>query len=155
MKKAPAITSIGGMKSRRSNRSLAAKKVDELEFPSETSEKELEQDKKNMLNALEDRILLRSLESYGRDVDLVKKVLPVFGSTRKRTIDKIRSRWQQLKPRKESTEVWKKWVTEKVAIAASEEMVSAVEPRTDADDSRRKSLREARRKSTVDVLFSE
>ena len=155
MKKAPAIFSSGGMKSRRSNRSLAAKKVDELEFPSETSEKELEQDKKNMLNALEDRILLRSLESYGRDVDLVKKVLPVFGSTRKRTIDKIRSRWQQLKPRKESTEVWKKWVTEKVATAPSEEMLSAVEPRTDADDSRRRSLREARRKSTEDALFSE
>jgi monoamine oxidase len=155
MKKVPAMSPNGGMKSRRSNRSLVAKKIDEPEFPSENSEKELEQDKKNMLNALEDRILLRSLESYGRDVELVKKVLPVFGSTRKRTVDKIRSRWQQLKPRKESTEAWKKWVTEKVAIAAPEETISAVEPRTDADGNRRRSLREARRKSAVDVLFSE
>jgi hypothetical protein len=155
MKKAPATSPKGGMKSRRSNRSLATKKVDEPEFPSETSEKESEQDKKNMLNALEDRILLRSLESYGRDVDLVKKVLPVFGSTRKRSIDKIRSRWQQLKPGKESAEAWKKWVTEKAAIAAPEETVSAVEPRTDADGNRRRSLREARPKSTVDALFLE
>eukprot|EP00980_Cylindrotheca_fusiformis_P029645 scaffold23642_cov117-Cylindrotheca_fusiformis.AAC.3 len=70
------------------------------------------------MNALEDRILLRSLQSYGTDTSLVRsKVVPVFGSKRKRKADQIRSRWKQLQassPGATSSPAWKKWVTKQV-----------------------------------------
>lgn len=49
------------------------------------------------LHALEDRTLLRSVESYGRDFAFVRaKVLPVHGSSRRKNPSQLRTRYQTL-----------------------------------------------------------
>jgi hypothetical protein len=68
---------------------------------------------------LEDRILLRSLESYGRDCAFIRSnVVPVYGSTRKRSANQIRNRWQQLVTRtKPADEVdWMSWQAQTVSV---------------------------------------
>jgi hypothetical protein len=68
---------------------------------------------------LEDRILLRSLESYGRDCAFIRSnIVPVYGSTRKRSANQIRNRWQQLVTRtKPADEVdWMSWQAQIVAV---------------------------------------
>jgi hypothetical protein len=118
--------------SRRSQRSPSVKKkqgmLESADSPSEEKrDVELAKQKLIKINALEDRVLLRSLQSYGRDTSLIRsKVVPVFGSKRKRNADQIRSRWQQLEAATSttattttnngSTETWKKWVAKQLAI---------------------------------------
>jgi hypothetical protein len=125
-KKTPPQTPTNG--SRRLQRSLSVKKKQGLwesaDSPSEEkTDVELAKQKLIKINALEDRVLLRSLQSYGRDTSLIRsKVVPVFGSKRKRNADQIRSRWQQLEATTAtattngSTETWKKWAAKQVAI---------------------------------------
>jgi monoamine oxidase len=125
-KKTPPQTPTNG--SRRFQRSLSVKKKQGLwesaDSPSEEkTDVELAKQKLIKINALEDRVLLRSLQSYGRDTSLIRsKVVPVFGSKRKRNADQIRSRWQQLEATTAtattngSTETWKKWAAKQVAI---------------------------------------
>lgn len=49
------------------------------------------------LHALEDRMLLRSVESFGRDFAFIRsKVLPVHGSSRRKNNSQLRSRYQTL-----------------------------------------------------------
>ena len=49
------------------------------------------------LEAMEDRILLRSLESYGEDYDFIReKALPIHGSEKKRTALQVRDRCRKV-----------------------------------------------------------
>jgi hypothetical protein len=141
-KKSGPMTPDSSVKSRRSQRSLSAKKADATASPDERTESEIEQDKKRMINELEDRTLLRSLESYGRDCNLLRtQIVPVYGSTRRRSVDQIRSRWQQLVTRKKRPEVWKSWEAKKVVPAPRENKVQ----RPASDKSTKEELENVRR----------
>ena len=49
------------------------------------------------LEAMEDRILLRCLESYGDDYEYIRdKALPIYGSERKRTLLQVRDRCRKV-----------------------------------------------------------
>ena len=49
------------------------------------------------LEAMEDRILLRCLESYGDDFEYIReKALPIYGSDRKRTVSQVQSRCRKV-----------------------------------------------------------
>ena len=112
--KKPAALAAASSPSRKSLRSLSTKKFDEDDTQNQKDDVTLKQDRKKLLDALEDRILARSLDSYGRDVEILRsKILPVFGSTRRRNADQIRSRWQQLKQRKsQPSDAWNEWHAE-------------------------------------------
>ena len=124
-KKSAALTAASSP-SRKSLRSLSSKKFDEDNSHHHKSDGAGIQDKKKLLDALEDRILIRSLDSFGRDVGILRsKILPVFGSTRRRNADQIRSRWQQLSRRKsQQSDAWKDWHAEAAAapVYASEQI---------------------------------
>jgi len=57
---------------------------------------QLKLERKTNIAQQEDRTLIRALESYGQNYKLLKKVLPVYGSTRKRSAKLICDRWQRL-----------------------------------------------------------
>jgi hypothetical protein len=119
-KKNGPATTPDSFKSRRSQRSLSARKVERTVGNSLSDNKRTDEEKKRLINELEDRTLLRSLESYGRDCTLLRsKIVPVFGSTRKRSVDQIRNRWQQLMMRKKKSEVYKSWTATEIAAAPS------------------------------------
>ena len=75
-------TAVGGSKkpvgvqanspSRRSVRSLSRKKIDQSEPTHDDDMRDFLLDKKRQIDDLEDRILLRSLDSYGRDVGILR-----------------------------------------------------------------------------------
>lgn len=114
----PPKTPDSSVKSRRSQRSLSVKKPEAVSSTDERTEDEIAQEKKRTIDELEDRTLMRSLESYGRDCKLLRShIVPVYGATRKRTADQIRSRWQQLMTRKTRSEVWKSWEAKNVIPA--------------------------------------
>ena len=49
------------------------------------------------LDALEDRILLRSFESYGTDFEFIRQqTLPVYGSDHQRSLSQVRERCRKL-----------------------------------------------------------
>ena len=49
------------------------------------------------IHALEDRMLVRSVESFGRDFAFIRsKVLPVHGSSRRKNTSQLRTRYQTL-----------------------------------------------------------
>jgi hypothetical protein len=104
-----------------------------------------------LINDLEDRTLVRSLESYGRDCTLLRsKIMPVFGSKRRRTVDQIRSRWQQLVKRKKRPEIWKSWVAEMIAPVPTERFAQArLTP--EEEGHLRRSNRAAKPKVLIDV----
>lgn len=106
--------------SRRSKRSLSTKKVANSDKSNALSEIEAAQEKKRLIDELEDRILLRSLESFGRDCALMRSsILPVFGSTRRRNADQIRTRWHHLLPRKQkrpSDKIDDDWTAKTIAM---------------------------------------
>ncbi|KAL3934188.1 MAG: hypothetical protein SGBAC_010043 [Bacillariaceae sp.] len=120
--------------SRRSQRSLSNRKRPLAMDNSPMSEKRDDAMAKrahmDQLNALEDRILLRSLHSYGRNTTLVRsKVVPVWGSKRKRSVDQIRSRLRNLEsseslsmPAPPSKASWKRWVVKVVDKKLEKEM---------------------------------
>eukprot|EP00934_Nitzschia_sp_Nitz4_P001064 Nitzschia sp. Nitz4//scaffold1_size375055//31327//33744//NITZ4_000215-RA/size375055-processed-gene-0.298-mRNA-1//1//CDS//3329540862//1064//frame0 len=116
-KSAPPTPEVVG--SRRSQRSLANKKGPASYLEPESPEKgDGAKETQKRIDELEDRILLRSLESYGREVSLIRnKVLPVFGSSRRRSGDQIRRRWQKLGVRSRRSNVWKSWEAQTIAKA--------------------------------------
>jgi monoamine oxidase len=143
----------GSLGSRRSQRSLSAKKpAESSESPGEKTETEIAQEKMQLINELEDRTLLRSLESYGRDCNLVRsKIVPVFGSTRKRSVEQIRNRWQQIAGRKRRSEIWKQWEAKQVPLLPQDSgvrsLATAMEPSKEDSD-----LRRSRRKAKTRVV---
>ena len=111
--------------SRRSSRSCSVRKVTEqmehtnsARSPGDTTE-----EKQLHLDALEDRNLMRAWSSYGRDLTLTSsKVLPVYGSSRKRTADHITKRWQTFNgPKKTEPFLLKKWEATKIDPALAPE----------------------------------
>jgi monoamine oxidase len=113
---------------RRSQRSLAVQKspnsVNGLSYgdsPSDEVTKEPARD----LDAMEDRVLLRGVESYGRDFAYIQTAaLPIFGSSHQRSLVQVRQRCQKLiiqsKKGKgtKSTRAWKTWVAKIVFPSA-------------------------------------
>jgi monoamine oxidase len=101
---------------------------------------------KAKLDKLEDRMLLRALDSYGGDCSFVRsKVLPVYGSTRKRTIFQIQNRWHQLapKPKKNAEDLVSTWKAEVVALDNADGSES--EPRREVSSICSESIRKSRR----------
>ena len=131
---------------RRSNRSLAAKKIQEVLSPTEPKdEAQMAEEKKRLQNELEDRILLRSLESYGKDISLIRsQIVPVFGSKRKRSTDQIIKRLQQIAGRKRRSEVWKQWEARKVApvIDIVDPVLLSMDGKNGKDGKPRRSMRQ-------------
>ena len=145
-------------KSRRSQRSGSGKKKATGTDDNQDEEpRENAQDRQNLINDLEDRTLVRSLESYGRDCTILRsKIVPVFGSKRRRTVDQIRSRWQQLVKRKKPPETWTSWEAETVAPVPAEYVAPAAAASTarsnaDEDPNRRRSCRATRPRLLLDV----
>jgi len=124
-KRADAVTTPDTVGSRRSQRSLSAKKaLEPSDSPDEKkSDSEVEMRQQQLLDALEDRLLRRALDSYGRNFTLTRsKILPVFGAMRKRSADQIRHRWQQFtanSKRQTFDEIWKQWQAKMVAPVVS------------------------------------
>lgn len=148
--------------SRRSQRSVSAKKAPELlDSPGEKkSEIEVAEEHRKKMDALEDRTLIRALDSYGSDFALARsKLLPVFGSSRTRSVDQIRQRWQQIAGRKTPRpEVsLKEWEAKTVAPAVSirdngfYQQQNRDENDSDGNSNRRRSNRETQPKILQDV----
>ncbi|CAJ1960092.1 unnamed protein product [Cylindrotheca closterium] len=120
--------------SRRSQRSVSNRKRPLSSDISPTSEKKddvvVKREQMDQLNALEDRLLLRSLHSFGTNTTLVRsKVVPVWGSKRKRSLDQIRKRWRNLAstdslsmPAPPSKASWKRWVVKVIDKKLEREM---------------------------------
>ena len=112
-------------------------------------------DKKRQIDDLEDRILLRSLDSYGRDVGILRsKILPVFGSQRRRNADQIRSRWHYLTPKKQQKPLaTKSWHAQTVASLPVHEQKLAADNAGDQDEklNLRRSRREIRARVPDDL----
>jgi len=136
--------------SRRSQRSLSKRKRPLSSDDSPRSEEKddivAKREQKDQLNALEDRILLRSLHSFGRNTTLVRsKVVPIWGSKRKRSVDQIRTRWRNLAgaeslsmPAPPSKASWKRWVVKVVDKKLEKEMNDdEVEIKTENEGTRR------------------
>jgi hypothetical protein len=114
--------------SRRSQRSLSVLKspnsVNGISYsvsPAKNVIKEPERD----LEAMEDRVLVRGVESYGHDFAYIRTTaLPIFGSDRQRTLVQVQKRCQKLLSRSKkgkgsrSTRAWKLWVAEFVFPSA-------------------------------------
>jgi hypothetical protein len=102
---------------RRNKRSLAPlnKASTALSFTSSPQAGSVPQiivDDSKKMNQMEDRTLIRALDSYGRDCSFIRsKVLPIYGFPRKRSVLQIRNRWKQLncKINKIPEEVWGHW----------------------------------------------
>ena len=156
-KKQTPLSPSAAVRSRRSQRSVSTKKLEEAESPTQDSKNTSDQERRLAMNDLEDRILLRSLESYGRDVSFLRThVLPVFGSNRRRSADQIRSRWKQLKPRSKSSEAWKSWVAATVAQTSEENLteekpVAKANETADGTKNLRRSQRETKPRHLIDV----
>jgi hypothetical protein len=102
---------------------------------------------KTRINLLEDRTLIRALDSYGRDTGFLRsKVLPVFGSTRKRSTEQIRARWKLLVRKSKPPETWTSWKVE----TEGENAVQDVSPLSSASLALSRSERAAKRRSFVD-----
>lgn len=148
-------TPDGSAKSRRSQRSLSAKKKNGmLESPNNLTVNEIAFEKKRLINELEDRTLLRSLESYGRDCALLRsQIVPVYGSSRKRSADQIRSRWQNLMTRPIRPEVWKEWVAKNIALTPKDNGLQMVSSKSSSKEfgNVRRSKREAKARTLVDI----
>lgn len=113
---------------RRSQRSLAVLKspnsvngVSYGDSPAKNGTKEPEQD----LEAMEDRVLVRGVESYGQDFAYIRTTaLPIFGSDRQRSLVQVQKRCQKLISQSKkgkgsrSTRAWKTWVAELVFSSA-------------------------------------
>lgn len=139
--------------SRRSQRSVSNRKRPLSLNDSPTSEKDddtcSKREQMDQLNALEDRILLRSLHSYGRNATLVRsKVVPVWGSKRKRSVDQIHSRWENLAtaeslsmPAPSSKASWKRWVVKVVDKQLVKDMGEVFEIMTESPQGTRRSAR--------------
>ena len=111
--------------SRRSSRSCSVRKVaEQMEHTSSArSPGDTTEEKQLHLDALEDRNLMRAWSSYGRDLTLTSsKVLPVYGSSRKRTADHITKRWQTFNGLKKTEPfLLKKWEATKIDPALAPE----------------------------------
>ena len=118
------------------------------------------ENKKNT-NQQEDRTLVRALESYGQNYNLLQsKVLPVYGSTRKRSTKQICDRWQRLvssssNKRLDLVSSWQtkrvvtdNWDTHMARIAAD---VASSSDTTNNESSVRRSHRDVKPKSLVDM----
>lgn len=82
--------------SRRSSRSVYVKKTPELTDSNDGkgSPAEISEARQALLIALENRSLMRALDSYGRDVDFAcKNVLPVHGSSRSGKASLVKQSW--------------------------------------------------------------
>ena len=116
--------------SRRSQRSLASAKRPLAGLSTQTADgnavdgaiqpEQREIELKERQDLLEDRTLLRALDSYGQDCTFIRSnIIPVYGSTRKRNANQIRTRWQQLvsgkKPTADDVD-WVSWQAQTVAV---------------------------------------
>ena len=122
----PAVQEMGARKSHRSTAVLAATLG--VESPEKATSFSPEDLKMKRLYALEDRTLRRAVESYGcQNTNLISnKVVPIVGSTQKRTTNQIRSRLNQIAATKMSPEdaaakrnIIEKWQVKKAEFASS------------------------------------
>mmetsp|Transcript_7891 Transcript_7891/g.12516 ORF Transcript_7891/g.12516 Transcript_7891/m.12516 type:complete len:187 (-) Transcript_7891:112-672(-) len=116
-----------------------------------SAQRELEM--KARMNEMEDRSLVRALDSYGRDCDFIRsKVIPVYGSTRKRSANQIRARWQHLVVRKKLPGIWESWQAENVATMDDKDTGKPANAVTGASDGSevRRSGREAKPREFFD-----
>lgn len=122
--KKPSPSGITSEPTRRSQRSLAVKSPNSActaanPLGGERKVNELTRD----IDAMEDRVLVRGVESYGRNFAYIRKAtLPVFGGQYRRSLAQVRQRCQkllnQLKKDKDggpkSTRAWKSWVAKRI-----------------------------------------
>jgi hypothetical protein len=120
---------------RRSQRSLASFKnaatlVASTSYPDASYMQHSLPDDSTKKDQMEDRTLIRALDSYGRDCPFIRsKVLPIYGSGRKCSVLQIRKRWQRLacKSKKLPEEVWGQWKAEIVIANEVEESLPTAE----------------------------
>lgn len=121
-KKTPPPTPLNG--SRRSQRSASGKKYILEADATENKNEELgpTAEAKIGLDELEDRTLLRSFKSYGSNYALIRsKVIPVFGSKRKRKTDQLKKRWDHLLSTSTANaeHILKQWAAKTIVIPAN------------------------------------
>jgi hypothetical protein len=144
----PPVIATSPSKSRRSQRSLWSKKPDEVDSPDPQDKSAVMEEKRRIQDALEDRVLMRAVDSYGRDVGILRsKILPVYGSTRRRKADQIRSRWHHtMQKRQEPPATWTSWYAPVVASLASAQTKTApAEARGTTAEGKDEKVRRSRR----------
>mmetsp|Transcript_42724 Transcript_42724/g.103052 ORF Transcript_42724/g.103052 Transcript_42724/m.103052 type:complete len:1054 (+) Transcript_42724:43-3204(+) len=124
--RSPAVREMGVRKSQRSTAVLAANLgVGSSEAATSLNSEDL---KMKRLDALEDRTLRRAVESYGCQNSFLisTKVVPIVGSTQKKSANQIRSRLNQIADTKMSPEdaaakrnMLEKWQVKKAKSASS------------------------------------
>lgn len=138
---------------RRSQRSAASVKLvsstdvpwtgDEAPGDTQAVQKQLN---KFRINQLEDRSLARALESYGSNCDLIReRILPVHGSSRKRSANDIRRRWEILTTDKlQQPEGWEAWKAERIVVSHQKEKGEPISGPTTNGASLRRSHRDTK-----------
>jgi hypothetical protein len=156
----PTATYIPDSATRRSQRTTSSGKMTSspgLPYENDEARSEtiavLSKLNKSRTDQLEDRCLARAYESYGNNYTLVRsKVVPVHGSSRRRSVNQIHHRWQVLRGGtllQEATS-WETWEAERPLLVSTEKQFGdSFSSSTTNGSSLRRSRRDAKPRDNI------